>query len=131
MTSMAKRVLTAEVTLLKVASIAVRSASSMTSSARSAKMASATARMVATTPSSRRVRGRRRTIAMRSALEHDLAHLPDRQEHPEREQQHQHAERHGNDRLDVGGEGLDLVVDLALVHVGDLAEQRVELAGLL
>src|SRR5712664_4202743 len=83
-----------------------------------------------------RVSGRRQYISavrrgLQSFLQHHAAHLPYGQEDAERQDQHEHTESDGDDRLDARGEIPDFVVHFALVHVGDLAEQAVELASFL
>src|SRR5581483_4979463 len=62
--------------------------------------------------------------------EHGPAEAPDRQQHAERQDQHEDREEHDHDRLDLRAERLQLVLDLALVHLGDLLHEVVELARL-
>src|SRR5687768_8379572 len=57
--------------------------------------------------------------------------VPHRQEHAEREDQYERAHHHEEDRLDLRRQALDLDRHLALVHVGDLGHEGVDLAGLL
>src|SRR6266568_5893145 len=57
--------------------------------------------------------------------------IPDGEEYPERQDQHQDAEQHDQDGLDLRRERLQLVLDLALIHLGDLAQQLVQLTRLL
>src|SRR5262245_29047324 len=127
--SVATRVLREELMRLTVTSIAARSASSIVSSKRSIKSATTTAAMAAYRPSSRRVSRLCQYTGL--FLEHHPAHVPYRQEHAEGEDEDQHAEGDGDQRLDIGGEVLDLIVDFALVHVSDFVEQVVQLASFL
>src|SRR3989441_2126407 len=60
-----------------------------------------------------------------------LPQVPDREEYPKREYQHQDAEQHDQDGLDLRRERLQLVLDLALIHLGHLAQQLVQLSRLL
>src|SRR5580765_1468620 len=81
-------------------------------------------------PASSLVSGRRQYIELLLA-DHDLAQLPHRQEHAQSEDQHEDAENDGDDRLDVDRQVLDFVVDLPLVHVGDLVQEVIHLARFL
>src|SRR5712691_12828885 len=62
------------------------------------------------------------------AAKRRLPHIPNGKEYPERKYQHQYAEQHDQDGLDLHRERLQFVFDLALVHLGHLAQQLVQLA---
>src|SRR6266536_2180387 len=72
-----------------------------------------------------------RTGALTVAAKRRLPQITDREKDSEREYQHQYAEQHDQDGLDLRRERLQLVLDLALIHLGHLAQQLVQLARLL
>src|SRR6266516_5869776 len=81
-------------------------------------------------PARRRSRGPKpglRTLTV-AACKSSLPQIPHGEEYPERKYQHQHAEQHDQDGLDLRGQGLQLVFDLPLVHFGHFAQKIVELA---
>src|SRR5574340_1676175 len=63
-------------------------------------------------------------------MHRSLAEIPHRQEYPEGEDQHQYAKKYDQDRFDLRTQGLYLVFNLALVHVGNLEHQSVHIASL-
>src|ERR1041384_7130686 len=89
-----------------------------------------------TSPTRLKPRARRRRAAAggrtRSTLaEHGLAEAPDRRQHAEREDQHQHRKADDEDRLDLRGEILEVVFHVPLLHPSALEHELVQGAGLL
>src|SRR5688572_2115966 len=100
-----------------------RSASKRRASSRSIATTSSTLTMTMTMSSSSREKARSPRTA---ASPRHRGEVPHRQEYPERQDQHQYAHDYQQDRLELGGQALDVDRHLALVHVGNLGHQRVD-----
>src|SRR5258708_15138751 len=85
--------------------------------------------MMTTTMSSSRSE-KPRSSRTAGASPRDRGHVPHRQEYAKREYQYEDAHEHEQDRLDFCRQAFHLDGNLALVHVGDLGHELVDLARL-